>query len=295
MDCCILVIVIIIIVILITFGTMVVGILLGILNVIYLLFLDFSNWIKRISWAKSLTELSYSELQSKKSDLNGLLINQKITDKELRARVRVDEKGKIVPDFSLSWKTDSNATKISDTEARIIILKKLLMKQQPLEDEKLAKKNAQKQKELAEKNAQRQKELDKFTKTSEYKLIEQFALKNPEIDSKEDFSKLQILLEHKSCELSSNELRIFLEQEKSKLYFENAKSKILSNKPTTFDEILREYLSYYDTDDTAFIALETILKEKKLDDLYDSASLKSELEKMKIKIEIEKFEKELNE
>ncbi len=279
MECCILVFVIIIIAVVLVFGTMILGIVAAILSVIYLLLLDFINWIKRIVWSKTLIDLSYEELKKILGESEISLRFLKSDDRKFSAGLGI--KGREIEDFYMRLRIDANTAKINNIQARIVILKRLLNEQQPLEDAR-----------LTEQHARRQEELKGLTLTMEYKLVEQFVKKNLDDKNKDDLPKLQLLLETKGWKITSDELQNLVSVENQKQHLENARLKILTDNPESRKEILKSYLHYYQPFDIELIALEQILEENNLS-YDDTATLQSELRNLDSEVETEQFEKSL--
>ncbi|HSK74015.1 MAG TPA: hypothetical protein VK892_20110 [Pyrinomonadaceae bacterium] len=202
MECCILVFVIIIIVVLAVFGSKLLVLIGAILPIIYSLLLNSKNWIKRIFWSKPLVDLPYSQLIKTSEELETHLRELMSADKELSEDFNSKDE---VENFVRSLKIEATKAGIDDTQTKINILKGVIKKKQPQHDIRLAKQKARREKELKE-----------LTSTSEYKLIEQFAKKNPGSDSKVELLKLQVLLESKGWDITSDELINLVRRENNK-------------------------------------------------------------------------------
>lgn len=189
-------------------------------------------------------------------------------------------KGHEIDDFFLMFKIDAIEAKINDTKANINILKKHIQQHQPLEHHR-----------LAEQLSHQGMELERFALTSDYKLVEQFVSKRL---GRDDLPKLQLLLENKGWNGTVDELQDLVDKESKKQHLENAKLKILTDNPESRKEILKAYLNHYQPNDVELTALEQILEVRNLS-AKDSATLQTDLEKVKQEIETEQFEKRLRE
>jgi succinate dehydrogenase flavin-adding protein (antitoxin of CptAB toxin-antitoxin module) len=145
---------------------------------------------------------------------------------------------------------------------------------------------------IAKQVAIRQEELESYTLTSEYNLIKQFVKKNSDNKNAEELRKLYLLLETKGWSITLSELKDLVKKESKIQFIQNAKSKILTNNPTNKDEILMSYLSHYQPNGSELVALEEILKERKLS-INNLATLQTNLEKIQKKIELEQYEENL--
>lgn len=204
MESCILVFVIIGVVVLVVFGLQLLALLEAILQVIYPLSLDSANWVKRIFWSQSLDKLPYSELKRTSEEFEAHLVKLKGIDKEFSAVPKSEDK---VESFFQMLRFETNKSEIEDIEAKIGILKAAIKKKQPQEDIRLAKQKTK-----------RKKQLKKFIGTSEYKLVQQFAKKNLGNDNKVEMLKLQVLLESKGWDITSDELVNLVKKESGKLH-----------------------------------------------------------------------------
>lgn len=204
MESCILVFVIIGGVVLVVFGLQFLALLEAILQVIYPLSLDSANWVKRIFWSQSLDKLPYFELKRTSEEFAAHLVKLKGISKELSAVPKSEDK---TESFLQMLRCEANKSEIEDTEAKIDILKAAVKKKQPQEDIRLAKQKTK-----------RKKQLKKFIGTSEYKLIQQFAKNNLGHDNKVELLKLQVLLESKGWDITSDELVNLVKKESSKLH-----------------------------------------------------------------------------
>lgn len=271
---------IIILVIIVIVALLVLGVVIVVsLNAIYLFLLNVINRIKRIFWSKTLVNLSYKELKDMLNESKISLERLKSDDNKLSAGL--DAKGREIENFFLMFKIDAIEAEINDTKAKIDILMKLTPQQQTIE-------NLTPDRQIS----QLQRELESFALTSDYKLVERFVSKNLDKGNDDNLPKLQLLLESKGWNGTTDELQDLITKESRKQHLDNAKSRILSNKCESREEILKSYLNYYQPNGIELLALEEILRERNLS-ATNSATLQSDLDNLISKIEMEQFEKSL--
>ncbi len=132
-----------------------------------------------------------------------------------------------------------------------------------------------------------------FVNNSSYKYIKQFAKKYGEKGKTEDFNQLHILLKNWQFEFSIEELKNLVSEEYKRQRLENLKSKILKDNPHNRGAILKVYLNFNRSNDEINLRTLVELLEERYSTKEDISTLKTELQTIEKRIELENFEKRL--
>ncbi len=132
-----------------------------------------------------------------------------------------------------------------------------------------------------------------FPESEAYLYVRQFVKRYGGNESKDDLSKLQILLSNRNWRLSLGELMFFTEEEHRKQSRQRIKDKVLSNCPQNRKELIESYLDFVHSDDVDGLEiLVEIFQEKGLV-FEDVTALGSEVTEVANEIELRLFEERL--
>lgn len=164
--------------------------------------------------------------------------------------------------------------------------------------------NVQKEDEVFEmrSNLQRQKE-DKFLKSDEYNYVKQFAKKYGNKAGNHELESLQALLAKHQYDFSIEVLKEFIQYENWQKFDNFLNERVFVNNPTTLSEAIKIFLEHCNPNDMdMLISFAYLLKERGFQEIVAAGgegilfnSLRAKIEKEEKEIELESFEKKLNE
>ncbi|HQZ95406.1 MAG TPA: DNA translocase FtsK [Pyrinomonadaceae bacterium] len=141
-----------------------------------------------------------------------------------------------------------------------------------------------------------QEEASRLAASSEFDFVERFVKKFKRKRVPSEVSNLRNLLKMRGFEFRPEELGLILDFANIQTRFQEAKNRILDQKPFGAIETIKAYLNLYPPDDVELLqVLREILEEKKLFKLFDNSleKLIDKVQKIQEELELEKFERRL--
>ena len=131
---------------------------------------------------------------------------------------------------------------------------------------------------------------NEFIASPEFKYVEQFIKIYGKKASKNEVSKLHLLLKHRKWELPLEHIELLINEVVDRQNYETAKSKILSGNVEEQREIIEAYLNNYRSDDDLMLnVLAKILREKGFL-VEDASKLKQAVIRVEEEIQVDSFE-----